>query len=430
MVEFAQKGKFIHTGEEEIENGWTSPYLPSSDFTVSKEDDENTLRDGLVIKDSSGNEYVWIEVPKNSVNYGITTDPESLTDSNYQTIREKLIEYVSSETATQNYRKDNFFDYWYYWSASSTTYSKDPLTGTEYKNNATPLQEGDSMTSYLTDNNGTKTCGLTYSEYQTLYKAMLKSIYKNGGFYIGRYEAGMNEKSGWTAAYRTYANCYDASKNYIPLSNTENFKPISQKDAYPINFITCSDAQAISSRIAPAGYHSSLMFGIQWDLVLKYLEVSLTEKGESLTDSESNKNILTQDSGSWGNYLDRSFTIERGSYCYNPSANPPVWTVYSAEIPSAAASRVSKENNILTKTKDKVLLLTTGATERNSKQNIYDLAGNVSEWTLERASSRDNPCVSRGGDSYNYGSSTPASYRDYFNPINSGGYVGFRSALY
>lgn len=36
-----------------------------------------------------------------------------------------------------------------------------------------------------------KVCGLTSSQYTKLYNKMLTSIYKNGGFWIGRYEAGM-----------------------------------------------------------------------------------------------------------------------------------------------------------------------------------------------------------------------------------------------
>ena len=42
------------------------------------------------------------------------------------------------------------------------------------------------------------------------------------------------------------------------------------------------------------------------------------------------------------------------------------------------------------------ILLTTGATNIFGKQNIFDLAGNVWEWTLEY-SGTTNPCTIRGG---------------------------------
>lgn len=43
------------------------------------------------------------------------------------------------------------------------------------------------------------------------------------------------------------------------------------------------------------------------------------------------------------------------------------------------------------------ILLTTGATKRNSVLNIYDLAGNVWEWTLEKSPKVENPCSFKGG---------------------------------
>ena len=38
----------------------TKPYFPNSTFSYK----EGDLNSGLVIKDSDGNEYVWVEVPK------------------------------------------------------------------------------------------------------------------------------------------------------------------------------------------------------------------------------------------------------------------------------------------------------------------------------------------------------------------------------
>ena len=79
------------------------------------------------------------------------------------------------------------------------------------------------------------------------------------------------------------------------------------------------------------------------------------------------------------------------------------------------------------------MLLTTGATERNSKMNIYDLAGNVWEWTLEKITGTDDypyPCTVRGGFCNYDGSGTPASSRDDVSTSSSYYNVGFRSALY
>ncbi len=64
----------------------------------------------------------------------------------------------------------------------------------------------------------------------------------------------------------------------------------------------------------------------------------------------------------------------------------------------------------------------------NKVRNIYDMAGNVSEWTME--AHHTNYRVSRGGDYNSDGSQDPASYRDSYSPFASGGSIGFRLALY
>ena len=54
-----------------------------------------------------------------------------------------------------------------------------------------------------------------------------------------------------------------------------------------------------------------------------------------------------------------------------------------------------------------------------TKQNIYDLAGNVWEWTLEHATSDDSPCACRGGSFLNSGAINPVSDRVRSNTLNA-----------
>ena len=75
------------------------------------------------------------------------------------------------------------------------------------------------------------------------------------------------------------------------------------------------------------------------------------------------------------------------------------------------------------------ILLTTGATEATNLQNIYDIAGNVWEWTLERCKT-SYPYTFRGGSYENSGSSIPAGYRNE-GAINNYRYnIGFRIGLW
>ena len=71
---------------------------------------------------------------------------------------------------------------------------------------------------------------------------------------------------------------------------------------------------------------------------------------------------------------------------------------------------------------------TCGSDDAYRVKNIYDLAGNVKEWTME--STNTSVRVNRGGDYGNSGQSDPASNRDNNRPNNTNSYIGFRIALY
>ena len=227
-------------------------------------------------------------------------------------------------------------------------------------------------------------------KYNNHKNAMLKSVYENGGFYIGKYEVGS----------------FDAP---VTLENTTR-EAVIQKGAYPYNYVTCKQAQELSESLAVGGKTGSLMFGIQWDLVLAYLE----SKGVPEAD-------LNDDSSSWGNYSNNSFPVAEGNKyaIYNQSTYQlgdwnPVPSGY--EKPNSGT-----ENGIL---------LSTGAVESNSKMNIYDLAGNVYEWTLEKSTSTINPCIYRGGYYRFGGSGYPASTHTGNSTSYSDHVAGFRPALY
>ena len=76
------------------------------------------------------------------------------------------------------------------------------------------------------------------------------------------------------------------------------------------------------------------------------------------------------------------------------------------------------------------ILLTTGADTSFSLMNIYDLAGNVWEWTLEKTPSDSTPCALRGGYYGNYGAERPASYCYNDSTGNNNYGVGFRISLF
>ena len=61
--------------------------------------------------------------------------------------------------------------------------------------------------------------------------------------------------------------------------------------------------------------------------------------------------------------------------------------------------------------------------------NIYDIAGNVDELTLEKTSNTYYPCAFRGGSFVNAGSSSRAAHRSY-SSLDSDSDIGFRVSLF
>ena len=309
---------------------------------------------GIVIKDKNNNEWVWIEVPKTTVFSGLTIDTtNTLTEQNYTDIKNKLIAYATTYREGSSGQGCNWTDEWY---------------------------------------NG---CGMASDEYKTAYQKMLKSVYTYGGFWIGRYEAGIEGTTTETTNART------SSSPRISIGTSP--KAISQKDAIPYNFVYCSEAQDLAKEMTPNNnYTSSLMFGIQWDLVCKFLE-----NKSSLTTADINS-----DSSSWGIYSNISRRIN--------SDKAKQSTDYGSSWTSITGKKAENTS----------VLLTTGASEETNKMNIYDFAGNEWEWTLENSSDSSYPCTYRGGYYFDSGSILPASYRNGSGTTYSDHSIGFHPTLY
>ena len=331
-----QPGEEKNGGSETVSN--RNPYLPKGFRQVSG----TTLEKGLTIQDSQGNQYVWVEVPKTKEVYPTAgLEITEFTESEYTAIETDL------HTYTNDYNR---------YSHGTDTYYSDAATG------------------------------LTSEQYTELKQKMLKSVYQNGGFYIGKYETGIE----------------DAPKTSGSSSTAPTETPVIKQNAYPYNYITCSQAQTLASNMEHGDRTTSLMFGVQWDLTLKYLE----KKGVSQAD-------LKRDSINWGNYMDNKWTITNANLKYSSNYGN------SWEKASSMGKALSSS-----------ILLSTGASESFSKMGIYDLAGNVYEWTLEYTSTTYVPCAGRGGVYCDVGRNCPASYRYDYSTTDCNSYLGARVALY
>ena len=318
-----QPGEENNGGSETVSN--RNPYLPKGFRQVSG----TTLDNGLTIQDSTGNQYVWVEVPKTKEVYPTAgLEITEFTEAEYTAIETDL------HTYTNDYRKSGWEDKYY----------SDAATG------------------------------LTSEQYTQLKQKMLKSVYQNGGFYIGKYETG-------TETART-----SGSESTAPGET-----PVIKPNAYPYNYVSSKQAQTLATNMESGDRTTSLLFGVQWDLVMKYLET----KGTAQADLKTN-------STSWGNYEDNAWNITNENLKYAEYKN------YSLQ-PWTTATEKSK-------TSSESILLSTGADESFSKMGIYDLAGNIYEMTLEYYSDYTMyPYVSRGGDYNVSGSYYTASCRNNSN---------------
>lgn len=222
-------------------------------------------------------------------------------------------------------------------------------------------------------------CGIEDStEYLNLKNQMLGSVYEKGGFWISQYEIGADK---------------------IVMSNDNTRNPESKSNKYPYNYVTCAQAQQLATAMDSKDLTSSLLFGIQWDLTLKFIE-----ENEKIT-----KNQIVADSTSLGNYQNSKFTIYKGRYSNDSGRN---------------YTDVNSYYNIEHTNTGEYTLLTTGATKRNSKLNIFDLAGNLCEYTLEQSEQKN---VIRGGTYIETGDSSSVSSRKTESDTNI---AGFRVSLY
>ena len=344
----------------------TVPYLPSDDFHY---DTSTSVDTGLVIKDGSGNEYVWVVVPRTTAVYATTgLGKITFTDADYTSIENDLKEYTKTYRGSTSY--------------SDTWYADDKNEG-----------------------------WLTPGEYTELKNSMLKSVYENGGFYVGRYEAGIAENG--TSDEQTNSDGKYTIEG-MPV-------PVSKADAYPYTYVTRTQAQNLASNVNSGTKTSSLMFGVQWDLVLAFMH----NKG-NIADS-----TLTSNSTTIGNYYNSTFDLNRGKYAqYNKLGNP--WNNFDSALGSIVVSNetTGKMKKTEQSSYSNGILLTTGGTERSNVMNIYDIAGNVSEWTLEKASRTSDLCDFRGGNFTDAGSSIAAASRHRGSADGSDSTLGFRVSLF
>ena len=196
------------------------------------------------------------------------------------------------------------------------------------------------------------------------------SVEKYKGFYIGRYEAGDKENT----EAKTLRSSNDVTKTVTIKANQA-----------PYNYVTRTQAVSLAEGFATKqGYKAKtkLVSSYAWDTTIAFLQKVNSDYGNS---SEE------------GNYKDIAFSY--------------------TDITGASK----------TKEKNSSVLVPTGQT--TPVCNIYDMGGNVWEWTTESYSLTSTPYAKRGGSCFNGFAIGPAGYR-YGNSDNADVGLGFRLTLF
>jgi len=239
---------------------------------------------------------------------------------------------------------------------------------------------------------------------------MYESVKEYKGFYIARYEAGLDiedRKTSDDGEIKTvvYSRMNKAPYNYIQWSDGMS------KDTNGAVEVARSVYPQTNSNY---GVVSTLTYGVQWDRTLAWWVEAKAQNGTKEATISSNTQL--NDSTKYGNYYNNE--IAKDSFNtgakYLLYSNSSLATTY-ADVATAKSSGA-------------VWLLTTGATEETRVNNIYDMAGNLYERTMEGyvANLRNR----RGGSFGCDGSGNPVSYRHGYYPNDADYHTGFRPSLY
>ena len=196
------------------------------------------------------------------------------------------------------------------------------------------------------------------------------SVERYKGFYIGRYEAGDKEST----VAKTLRSSNDVTKTVTIKANQA-----------PYNYVKRTQAKSLAESFATKqGYKAKtkLVSSYAWDTTIAFIQKVNSDYGSS---SEE------------GNYSDTTFSY--------------------TDIIGAKQ----------TKAKSSYLLVPTGQT--TPVCNIYDMGGNVWEWTTESYSVTDYHYALRGGYYYDGFASIPAGYRGNNSDL-ANDYYGFRITLF
>ena len=243
-------------------------------FKVSRKVNESTISTGLVVQAPDGSEFVWVPVPNaiyDNTNKKIGTEytpmAELQTNStvNYQGMLYEFSGYTSTykntyKTGTTNYREPTLIT----GNNSDTSADVSSVSGNIY----------DASAGYYNTILGYTSAVNFGKDLQNQYNKMVESVAKYKGFYIGRYELGLENNN-------------PVSKNASKNSNvlTANASNNSTYRWYGL-YKTCKTYNANENT-------STMLLGSQYDAVMNWM----VKQGKNVGDKNESKTNTTEITG-------------------------------------------------------------------------------------------------------------------------------------
>ena len=275
---------------------------------------------------------------------------------------------------------------------------------------------------------------------RTTGSAEYAQIQKYGGFYVGRYEAGVSTLDETTNTFKDSVTFNNSASLYNPVGiqsginnwGWQNYDYIARgKVITDSNYPNKATGNIVEKANSIPYYHadyytalemserlynnnsyvqSGLITGTQWDMMMKFLSDSA--------------NYSDMKSTQWGNYDNVSLTNLRGYYTNVNTSNASTDGFKSAEGFTTNSETSSW------------VILTTGSTKQVLRKGLYDVAGNLWEWTQESSyvanlgyNTTYNTYNLRGGSFGHAYAKNPACFRAYDYASATDTFHGFRPVL-